>query len=263
MPTPAERRALVFLAALAALGVAARGVLDRTEPARPDASAVRALDGHIATVDAATKAARTAKRAVPAGGRAPAASAASAARGTGRKASGSTGRPLVARGTGGAIPDAVHDPAVRGQGRDPLDRYEARRLAVERSNAEARARVAQRAAELATTARSGPAGGDRWPPRSAPAKNPAEDRNRFVDMDTAGPDALETLPGIGPSLASRIAEDRRTRGPFGSLEGLQRVKGIGPGLAERIAPFVTFSRRLSAPPTLTRLPVQRRIPPRP
>ena len=263
MPTPAERRALVFLAALAALGVAARGVLDRTEPARPDASAVRALDGHIATVDAATKAARTAKRAVPAGGRAPAASAASAARGTGRKASGSTGRPPVARGTGGAIPDAVHDPAVRGQGRDPLDRYEARRLAVERSNAEARARVAQRAAELATTARSGPAGGDRWPPRSAPAKNPAEDRNRFVDMDTAGPDALETLPGIGPSLASRIAEDRRTRGPFGSLEGLQRVKGIGPGLAERIAPFVTFSRRLSAPPTLTRLPVQRRIPPRP
>jgi competence ComEA-like helix-hairpin-helix protein len=39
---------------------------------------------------------------------------------------------------------------------------------------------------------------------------------------------LEALPGIGPSLAKRIVEEREKSGPFRSPRDLLRVKGIGP-----------------------------------
>ena len=63
----------------------------------------------------------------------------------------------------------------------------------------------------------------------------------IVDLDVASADQIETLRGIGPSLAKRIVADRDSLGPFGSLDGLQRVKGIGPRLAARIDSSVTFS----------------------
>ncbi|MGK2935753.1 MAG: ComEA family DNA-binding protein [Gemmatimonadaceae bacterium] len=63
-----------------------------------------------------------------------------------------------------------------------------------------------------------------------------------VDMDTSSAELIETLNGIGPTLAARIVADRDSSGPFGSLEGLRRVKGIGPALSGKLAPQVTFSR---------------------
>ena len=62
-----------------------------------------------------------------------------------------------------------------------------------------------------------------------------------IDIDVATAEEIETLRGIGPSLAKRIVADRDSLGPFGSLEGLQRVKGVGPKLALRIDSTVTFS----------------------
>jgi competence protein ComEA len=35
-----------------------------------------------------------------------------------------------------------------------------------------------------------------------------------LDVNQAGPSDLELLPGIGPSLARRIVEDRTRNGPF-------------------------------------------------
>ena len=61
-------------------------------------------------------------------------------------------------------------------------------------------------------------------------------------MDTASAELIETLNGIGPSLASRIVAHRDSFGAFGSLDGLGRVRGIGPALSARLAPQVTFSR---------------------
>lgn len=63
-----------------------------------------------------------------------------------------------------------------------------------------------------------------------------------VDLNAAGEAELALLPGIGPSLARRIAADRVQRGPFATVDDLRRVKGIGPATLERIRPFAVAGR---------------------
>lgn len=83
---------------------------------------------------------------------------------------------------------------------------------------------------------------------AAPFSPPPALRPLPVDMDRASAAELESLPGIGPALARRIAASRDSSGPFGSLEELQsRVRGVGPVLAKRLAPAVTFSAPHSPP----------------
>ena len=48
-----------------------------------------------------------------------------------------------------------------------------------------------------------------------------------VNINSANQTELETLPGIGPSLAQRIIEYRETNGEFEKIEDVQNVKGIG------------------------------------
>ena len=48
-----------------------------------------------------------------------------------------------------------------------------------------------------------------------------------VNINSANQTELETLPGIGPSLAQRIIEYREVNGEFEKIEDLQNVKGIG------------------------------------
>ncbi len=48
-----------------------------------------------------------------------------------------------------------------------------------------------------------------------------------VNINKAGLDALQTLPGIGPALAERILAYRKRQGPFERVDELVRVKGIG------------------------------------
>jgi competence protein ComEA len=55
------------------------------------------------------------------------------------------------------------------------------------------------------------------------------DAIHLVDLGTAGTVELRLLPGVGPRLAERIAEERRANGPFEGLEDLdRRVPGVGP-----------------------------------
>lgn len=61
-----------------------------------------------------------------------------------------------------------------------------------------------------------------------------------IDVETASEAELERLPRIGPALARRIVEDRAARGPFRSLDGLQRVRGVGPVMVRQLAGRVTF-----------------------
>ncbi len=66
------------------------------------------------------------------------------------------------------------------------------------------------------------------------------DPARRIDLNRARASELELLPGIGPSLARAIVEDRTAHGPFASLDDLQRVDGIGPRTVVRVRPFVVI-----------------------
>ena len=60
----------------------------------------------------------------------------------------------------------------------------------------------------------------------------------LVLLNSATADELDTLPGIGPSLAQQIISYRETRGPFTSVEQLTDVPGIGPSKLEQLRPLV-------------------------
>lgn len=64
----------------------------------------------------------------------------------------------------------------------------------------------------------------------------------LLDVNSAGSAALQTLPGIGPVLASRIIAYRNAHGPFAAVDDLINVSGIGPSRLEDIRPFVRVSR---------------------
>jgi competence protein ComEA len=49
-----------------------------------------------------------------------------------------------------------------------------------------------------------------------------------VDLNTATPEQLDTLDGVGPATAQKILEYRQQHGGFGSVEELGQVSGIGP-----------------------------------
>lgn len=59
-----------------------------------------------------------------------------------------------------------------------------------------------------------------------------------VDVNRAGREALESLPGIGAVIADRIIEDRTANGPFPGVEALTRVRGIGERSLGRLAPRI-------------------------
>lgn len=59
-----------------------------------------------------------------------------------------------------------------------------------------------------------------------------------ININTAGADELETLPGIGAVYAGRIISYREEHGPFKSLEELVKVKGIGKKRLDKLKPFI-------------------------
>lgn len=59
-----------------------------------------------------------------------------------------------------------------------------------------------------------------------------------LDINAASRNALQTLPGIGPSLSERIVEYRSTQRPFQRIEELRRVRGIGPKTLNDLHPKI-------------------------
>ena len=61
------------------------------------------------------------------------------------------------------------------------------------------------------------------------AEQPTEDaaQLRMVNINTAGVDELDSLPGIGPVLAQAILDYRAEHGDFQTLDELLEVRGIG------------------------------------
>ena len=61
----------------------------------------------------------------------------------------------------------------------------------------------------------------------------------LIDVNSADAPTLQLLPGVGPAMARRIIDERKTR-PFTDAKDLCRVKGIGEKTVERIRPYARF-----------------------
>ena len=60
-----------------------------------------------------------------------------------------------------------------------------------------------------------------------------------ININKATEKEFETLPGIGPSLASKIIEYRNQNGKFESIEDIKNVNGIGDNKYEKINDLIT------------------------
>jgi competence protein ComEA len=59
-----------------------------------------------------------------------------------------------------------------------------------------------------------------------------------VNLNRASADELQVLPGIGPVLAQRMVDWRKTHGRYRTVDDLQEVKGIGKKRLEQLRPLV-------------------------
>ena len=60
-----------------------------------------------------------------------------------------------------------------------------------------------------------------------------------ININTASATLLQSLPGIGETLAARIIEYREEYGSFSSVEDLLMVKGIGQSRLDEIRQYIT------------------------
>ncbi len=67
---------------------------------------------------------------------------------------------------------------------------------------------------------------------------PLENKPKLLNINTADGKELQSLPGIGESMAERILEYREEHGSFSSVEELTDVKGIGEKTLEKLKPFI-------------------------
>ena len=63
--------------------------------------------------------------------------------------------------------------------------------------------------------------------------------SKKVNINTASQSELETLPGIGESIANRIIEYREQNGKFAKPEDIQNVKGIGTAKYNKIKDLIS------------------------
>jgi competence protein ComEA len=61
-----------------------------------------------------------------------------------------------------------------------------------------------------------------------------------VNINTAGVEELQVLPGVGEVTAERILAYRAENGTFAQIEDLTEVRGIGTKTLEKIRPMVVI-----------------------
>ena len=68
---------------------------------------------------------------------------------------------------------------------------------------------------------------------------PASSDGSRININTATFQELQTLRGIGPTMAQRIIEYRQTSGRFATVDDLTNVKGIGEKTLEKLRDSIT------------------------
>lgn len=76
-------------------------------------------------------------------------------------------------------------------------------------------------------------------PSSAESQTKASSSMGKVNINTAGLEELDNIPGIGPALAQRIIDYRSNNGFFSSPEDLKNVSGIGDKTYEKMSGYLT------------------------
>jgi competence protein ComEA len=75
------------------------------------------------------------------------------------------------------------------------------------------------------------------PAATPSAQQPA--KSNLINLNSATATDLELLPGVGPVLAKRIIDFRKSHGGFLNVQGLLEVKGIGDKIFKEISAHVT------------------------
>ena len=83
-----------------------------------------------------------------------------------------------------------------------------------------------------------PRAGEVVPPAEGPAPASGSESSGPIDLNTATVEQLDSLPGIGPSIAKAIVDERERNGRFRSVDDLERVRGIGPSKLDQIRDLV-------------------------
>ena len=76
----------------------------------------------------------------------------------------------------------------------------------------------------------------RGQPKSSKKQPPANP----VNINSATEIELQTIPGIGPSMAKKILDYRTANGEYGQIEDLRNIKGMGEKLFEKIREWITL-----------------------
>lgn len=76
------------------------------------------------------------------------------------------------------------------------------------------------------------------PPAHAKKKPPAAP----ININTANEEQLQQVPGIGPATAKKIAQMRKSYGPFKSVDDLLAIKGMGPKRLEKMRKYLTVGK---------------------
>lgn len=66
----------------------------------------------------------------------------------------------------------------------------------------------------------------------------ASSKRTKININKAGIEKLESLPGIGPVYAKRIVTYRQEKGGFSTVSELKKIRGIGPKTLEKLRPLV-------------------------
>lgn len=82
-------------------------------------------------------------------------------------------------------------------------------------------------------------GASSWSIAMSRSERPTPVPTPRIDLNRGDVHELQLLPGVGPAIAARIVADREERGPYASVEDLERVSGVGERTVRRLRDHAT------------------------